>query len=159
MITRGIVERIVDRYTVKVRMPLLNRIRNNSGNVLSDDLNEAVICTLPKYDPNINTGDVVFVAFEDNDYGKPVVIGYLYRENMNETLGDIVLNTLNVNLSAHLTEDTTIGNVSSEDIANLQGTTGNIQKQLDELRNALDQVQTFMNYWGSQEEPEEKENP
>ena len=96
MITRGIVEKLLDRYTIKVRMPILNRMKQNSNSILSDDLNEAVVSVPPNFDPNINVGDVVFVAFEDNNFGKPVVIGYLYRSNMTPTYGDIILNSINV---------------------------------------------------------------
>lgn len=136
MITRGIVEKLLDRYTIKVRMPLLNRMKQNSNSILSDDLNEAVVSVLPNFDPNINVGDVVFVAFEDNNFGKPVVIGYLYRSNMTPTYGDIILNSINVKIAANLSADTTIGDVSSTNISYLKGVTSNIQGQLDSLKDS-----------------------
>ena len=136
MITRGIVEKLLDRYTIKVRMPLLNRIKQNSSSILSDDLNEAVVSVPPNFDPNINVGDVVFVAFEDNNFGKPVVIGYLYRSNMTPTYGDIILNSINVKIAANLSADTTIGDVSSTNISYLKGVTSNIQGQLDSLKDS-----------------------
>ena len=134
MITRGIVEKLLDRYTIKVRMPLLNRMKQNSSSILSDDLNEAVVSVPPNFDPNINVGDVVFVAFEDNNFGKPVVIGYLYRSNMTPTYGDIILNSINVKIAANLSADTTIGDVSSTNISYVKGVTSNIQGQLDLLK-------------------------
>ena len=136
MITRGIVEKLIDRYTIKVRMPLLNRMKQNSNSILSDDLNEAVVSVPPNFDPNINVGDVVFVAFEDNNFGKPVVIGYLYRSNMTPTYGDIILNSINVKIAANLSADTTIGDVSSTNISYLKGVTSNIQGQLDSLKDS-----------------------
>ena len=136
MITRGIVEKLLDRYTIKVRMPLLNRMKQNSSSILSDDLNEAVVSVPPNFDPNINVGDVVFVAFEDNNFGKPVVIGYLYRSNMTPTYGDIILNSINVKIAANLSADTTIGDVSSTNISYLKGVTSNIQGQLDSLKDS-----------------------
>ena len=136
MITRGIVEKLLDRYTIKVRMPLLNRMKQNSSSILSDDLNEAVVSVPPNFDPNINVGDVVFVAFEDNNFGKPVVIGYLYRSNMTPTYGDIILNSINVKIAANLSADTTIGDVSSTNISYLKGVTSNIQGQLNSLKDS-----------------------
>ena len=136
MITRGIVEKLLDRYTIKVRMPILNRMKQNSNSILSDDLNEAVVSVPPNFDPNINVGDVVFVAFEDNNFGKPVVIGYLYRSNMTPTDGDIILNSINVKIAANLSADTTIGDVSSTNISYLKGVTSNIQGQLDSLKDS-----------------------
>ena len=136
MITRGIVEKLLDRYTIKVRMPILNRMKQNSNSILSDDLNEAVVSVPPNFDPNINVGDVVFVAFEDNNFGKPVVIGYLYRSNMTPTYGDIILNSINVKIAANLSADTTIGDVSSTNISYLKGVTSNIQGQLDSLKDS-----------------------
>lgn len=136
MITRGIVEKLLDRYTIKVRMPLLNRMKQNSNSILSEDLNEAVVSVPPNFDPNINVGDVVFVAFEDNNFGKPVVIGYLYRSNMTPTYGDIILNSINVKIAANLSADTTIGDVSSTNISYLKGVTSNIQGQLNSLKDS-----------------------
>ena len=88
------------------------------------------------FDPNINVGDVVFVAFEDNNFGKPVVIGYLYRSNMTPNYGDIILNSINVKIAANLSADTTIGDVSSTNISYLKGVTSNIQGQLDSLKDS-----------------------
>lgn len=153
MITRGIVESLVDRYTVKVRMPLLNRMGGTASNVLSEDLNEAVICTLPQVAPNVNVGDVVFVAFEDNNFGKPVVIGYLYRENIGNSKPDMVINSLSVDLSAHLTEDTTIGDVTSEDIKHLKNTKNNLQLQIDELAATSKAIQDVIDYWKDNGDP------
>ena len=95
MITRGIVEKLLDRYTIKVRMPLLNRMKQNSNSILSDDLNEAVVSVPPNFDPNINVGDVVFVGFEDNDISYPVVLGYMMTTKESRVNKD-----LNVTLTA-----------------------------------------------------------
>ena len=67
MITRGIVEKILTPYLVKVRIPTLNRTKDSSIKTLSDELNDTPICTLNHYDPNLRVGDIVIVGFEDND--------------------------------------------------------------------------------------------
>ena len=92
---KTIVEKLLDRYTIKVRMPILNRMKQNSNSILSDDLNEAVVSVPPNFDPNINVGDVVFVGFEDNDVSYPVVLGYMMTTKESRVNKD-----LNVTLTA-----------------------------------------------------------
>ena len=122
MITKAIIEKVISDYEVKVRIPLLDSTTAFKQSVDIDGLSSATICISPKSRFIPAVGDVVFVAFEDNNFGKPVVIGYLYRENIGNSKPDMVINSLSVDLSAHLTEDTTIGDVTSEDIKHLKNT-------------------------------------
>lgn len=126
MITRGIIEEIVNRYTVKVRMPIFNGASFQNVRTKTEDLNDAKLCVAANYDPNIHIGDCVFVAFEDNNYGKPVVIGYLYKETRDQSFGDAQLHSLIVNTQTHLNYDTTIGEITPEDIEKLRGVKSNI---------------------------------
>lgn len=141
MITRGIIEQIVNAYTVKVRMPAINDMGRTGKNLLSDDLNDAKICTLSHVNPSLNIGDIVFVAFEDNDMGKPVVIGHLYRENMQNTYTDIQSNSLIVNLMCQLPEYTSIGEVTSKQIAYLKNVNYDLQSQIDRLTNIVNDLE------------------
>ena len=45
MITRGIVEKIIDQYSVKVRIPILDKVGASDAATPTDELNTAVICT------------------------------------------------------------------------------------------------------------------
>ena len=143
MITRGIVEKILTPYLVKVRIPTLNRTKDSSIKTLSDELNDTPICTLNHYDPNLRVGDVVIVGFEDNNTGKPIILGYLYRENAGEGLGDFELGSLKVKYDTTLSKDTTIGEVTPKEIECLTGLKGNIQKQIDLLKQATDAVNKY----------------
>lgn len=142
MIYRGIVEKIIDPYTVKVRVPLVHRTTATSQHVDLDSLPDAKICTLPNTHPNIQVGDIIVVAFENNDLSKPMIIGYLYKEVMSDTAITSKLNTLEVKFGTILSEDTTIGNVTPKDISNLYGTKENIQQQINQILNRLDMLES-----------------
>ena len=138
MITKGIVEKVIDQYSVKVRLPLYDGAKIGTICVDTDDLSNATICTVSGMIPALKVGDVVFVGFEDNDRGKPVVLGYLYNEFSSDSFVDLTLNSLRVNVDAKLPIDTSIGNVDSEEIQSLLGVRGNIQGQLDLISSQMD---------------------
>jgi hypothetical protein len=134
MFTRAIVDSVVDKYHIRVRIPLLDRVASTNVHTSSDDLNIATICTLPNCSPNIKPGDVVFVAFESTDVGKKaVVVGYLFREAMAQTYCDMVVDDLQVVGKCTLPYETSIGGVSQNELANLRGVRDNLQRQIDSL--------------------------
>lgn len=137
MITKGIVEQALDKFHFKIRIPIFDRISVSSLSTSTSNLNESLVCTLPNCDPNIQPGDVVFIGFEDNDYSRPVILGYLYRNSMTKTYCDLILNCLTVNLDVSLPQNTRIGDVSSSSIQCLQGVKENIQDRFDFLSHQI----------------------
>jgi len=137
MLTRGIVEKILTKYLIKVRIPTLDRSLSSSVKVNPDNLSDCPICTLSHYDPNLQVGDVVIVGFEDNTLGKPIILGYLYKQDMGNSYGNFDLNSLNVKLHSSLPKDTTIGEIKSSEIAFLKDVKGNIQGQLNSLNDKI----------------------
>lgn len=134
MITKAIVEKVIDNYNIRIRVPSLDRTYQSSVYTNNEDLNVAIVCTLPGCDPNIKVGDVVFVSLEDTEEDRAVILGYLYRTKKTETLCDMLLSKLNVADVAVLPEDTTIGNVSSFELQQLSGIRGNVQLQITQLQ-------------------------
>lgn len=134
MITKGIVEEI-NNYSVKVRMPTYDAIEGAKEATENKDLSYATICTLPNASNLVNKGDIVFVGFEDNDLGKPIILGHLFKQNKSDTYIDLDLRKLNVWSSTSLTKDTSIGDVKSTEIAYLKGLKSNIQEQINNLSN------------------------
>ena len=134
MITKAIVEKVIDNYNIRVRVPSLDRTYQSSVYTNNEDLNVAIVCTLPGCDPNIKVGDVVFVSLEETEEDRAVILGYLYRTKKTETLCDMLLSKLNVANVAVLPEDTTIGNVSSFELQQLSGIRGNVQLQITQLQ-------------------------
>lgn len=145
MITKAIVESIVDRYTIKVRIPRLDRIETTSMRTSTEYLNEAIVCTLPNYDPNIRIGDIVFVALDDQNEDEVIILGYLYREKRTETYADIILGDLNVKTRATLPRETFIGNIKPTEIACLQGANESLQAQITYLKTQVEQLTELTN--------------
>ena len=133
MIAKAIVEEVIDQYSIRVRIPSIDRTYQSSVHVNTSDLDVAVVCTLPGCDPNIKVGDIVIVA-SDSAEEDTIVLGHLYRTKKTETLCDMLLSKLNVANIAVLPEDTTIGNVSSFELQQLCGIRGNVQLQITQLQ-------------------------
>lgn len=134
MITKGIVEELKG-YQAKVRLPIYDGLANTKNATSNENLSYATVCVTTNLNNSLNVGDIVYVSFEDNDKGKPVILGQLYKEEMN-TLADIKLNSANinqltVNKNASLPQNTSIGSISSKEIAALSGIKDNIQNQID----------------------------
>lgn len=148
MVTRGIVEQVIDPYHIRVRLPLYDGAPFLTTSVPTSDLSVATVCTLPNTNPNIQVGDIVFVGLEDNDRKKPIVIGFLYRETQYTTEIDLKLSTITVDNLAKLSEDTSIGDVSPSDIKCLQGSTGNLQQQINLLSAEIDKLKEIVSNGG-----------
>lgn len=143
MIAKAIVEEVIDKYNIRVRIPSIDRTYQSNVRVESSDLDIAVICTLPGCDPNIKVGDIVIVA-SDAAEEDTIVLGHLYRTKKTETLCDMLLSRLNVVNSSTLPTNTTIGNVSAFELQQLSGVTGNIQQQLNYLAEQLVTLQKMI---------------
>lgn len=137
MITKGIVEEVLSQYKVKVRLPIFDGVKSNKNEVL----NSATICTLPSIDNVVTVGDIVFVGFEDNDLGKPIVIGQLFSSKSNNTKSDLKLNTLYTESITKLSSSTWIGAITPKEINSLYGVRDFIQNQLDELNSRLKKLE------------------
>ena len=141
MITRGMIEEVISPYEVRVRIPTLDRSPKSSISTSKENLNIATICTLPNCYVNLQVGDVVFVAFEDNSYNNVVVLGHLSREVNYDTYADVNFNDLNVIATAHLPSQTTIGDVTEFEIHSLIGTKDNLQGQIDLLKQQVAELE------------------
>lgn len=143
MIAKAIVEEVLDKYSIRVRIPSIDRTYQSSVHVDSNDLDVAVICTLPGCDPNIKVGDIVIVASDDAEEDT-IILGHLYRTKKTETLCDMLLSKLNVANVATLPEDTTIGNVSSFELQQLTGIRANVQLQITQLQEQVALLQQMI---------------
>lgn len=118
-----------NRYIV--RIPLLNSIEGAKHSTPNSELSEAAVASLPATSNILHPGDCVYVGFENNDLGSPVIIGHLFTETLNNSPIDIELRKLTFDKStvseAHLPKNTTIGNVSANNIKALEGCNLNIK--------------------------------
>lgn len=78
MIQKGIVEQLINQYTVKVRVPKYDKLLSTPDGVKTEDLSNAIICNLPGTKIAYSVGDIVLVDYENGELGRPVVLGMLY---------------------------------------------------------------------------------
>lgn len=138
MLTKGIVEEVLSTHAVKVRIPLLDGIKDQPLATDSEDLTIATVCTFPNCCMNPSVGDIVFVAFEDNTLYKAVVLGFLSSDMLTKAYSDFKLNSLEVLGTTNLSSSTRIGEVKSNELQCLSGVRDNIQKQIDLLTTKIE---------------------
>lgn len=148
MITRAYITEVITSKKVRVRIPIYDRVEKAGLSVSNDDLSIATICTPPNMVYNPQVGDVVFVGFEDNDMGKPVVVGYLLSASQRSDLETTETSApevdalfLSVSKNATLPYNTNIGSVTPEDIKALENTSGNLQAQIDALSSRIEALE------------------
>ena len=144
MITRAIIQQCVSPFTYKVRIPIFDRIEEASHHTANENLLTAVASVNKGCNDQFQVGDIVFIAFENNDLGQPVIIGHLYRENiLKDKLGPI-LNARNliVDGNTSLSTSTKIGEIDYQKLYYLKNVTGDIQNLLDSTSTATEDVKT-----------------
>lgn len=103
MIQKAIIESVLDDYTVKIRIPKYDKTYLDGMSY--KDLSTGIICSMPGTNVIYSKGDVVLVGFENDEIGKPVILGLLYTEQNTESSVQVlgVDETLN-NVEETLTE-------------------------------------------------------
>lgn len=154
--TRAIIESKVDNYHYKIRIPLLNKLSSSIGATPTSELATATLSVLPGNSPSFKTGDIVYVAFEEGDTSKPVILGSLLNDAAYRVASDIHTNSLIVDVNAELPADTQIGQVSADSISYLQGLSLNAQIEFEhnnsqhaEFSEELNTFQTSINTFSS----------
>lgn len=145
MIARGIVEKIYEPNKVAVRIPVFDKSSTSNSRTPTDQLGVASICVLPNCIPNVRVGDLVYVGFENNDVSSPVIIGYMYIDKDYLTKQGLSANSLVVDSSAILPEQTTIGNVTAQEIQCLSGMNTNIQAQILYILEEIEKINNKIN--------------
>ena len=126
MITRAIIEEKITEYSYRVRIPIFDRVKADPSSVPTNFLNIAVASFPKGVLKNLQVGDIVFVGFENNDAGSPVILGHLYRESLNSLDTFIESTTLNITNQATLPENTSIGDITYQQLYYLNNVSRNI---------------------------------
>lgn len=134
---KGIIEKVESRYLYRVRIPVYHKVENTPGAVETEDLPTAPVCTLPGLDLIYRVGDVVWIGFENDEIGLPVILGILYRQDDVISTSDIHCDSIEVLSNAKLPIATTIGNVGNgiQTIPNLIDRVDTLQEQVETLSN------------------------
>lgn len=143
MITRGIIEEVVDSYTARVRIPTVDRIATSTIHTASNNLRQAIVSALPGIVLHLSVGDVVIVDIPDHSSSSGTILGYLYRPEVKDFKCDALFDTLSVQSVSSLPQDTTIGEVTSSELHCLRGVSSNIQKQLDDMLERIKRLETY----------------
>lgn len=133
MITKAIVEQIINKNSVKIRIPILDKVVDASTGISIENCQIATECVLPNFYYNFNVGDIVFVDFEENNMDTPVILGYLTNTSNQFTDGSLF--SINVENDTTLPSNTSIGIVSKEELECIETTTNNIQNDIDSINN------------------------
>ena len=81
MITKAYIQEVVSPQLVRLRIPLYHKPSGVNGALSNDLLPYACLNTISGVTINPAVGDVVIVAFEEDDLYKPIVMGYLQVAN------------------------------------------------------------------------------
>ena len=137
MITKGIIEEIVSQYEIIVRIPILDSVSEFSESTSNANLSTAIVCVQPKFKFIPEVGDIVILGFEDNDKGKPIILGCLFKESGNTSQVNTEVQDLVVNGTAKLNKQTIIGDVTYSQLEYLLGLNENINAALTDLDKRL----------------------
>lgn len=142
MVTKGIVEKVLSKYYARVRIPIYDGVEDSQGSTNNVNLSSAIVCSLPNSIVTLAKDDIVYVTFEDDDIGKPVIIGWLQKGTGNNSEVGLTLSTLTTKSTTFLDKQTYIGNIQPFEIQKLENVRDNIQGQIDLANSNIDDVKT-----------------
>ena len=140
MITKAYIQEVLSPHSVKVRIPILNKIEDVNGATPNSELPTAAICTLPNMITDAHAGDIVIVGFEENSTSKPIVLGHLSTHRESNSLTDIKTNNLEVKGDTILGGHTQIGDVTPENIECLKYQKDNINIKFQTIDTSIAKI-------------------
>lgn len=125
-------ELVVDNK-FKIYVPIFCRAGESKDNPLGLSTMYATLCYNPGAENGYRVGDVVYISFENNQVGEPVIIGKLFLNTTQESTNTTYLigDELNISNNAKLPISTLIGNRSGSDIDGLF-------RRVDDAENRID---------------------
>ena len=142
MVTKGIVEKVLSKYYARVRIPIYDGVEDSQGSTNNVNLSSAIVCSLPNSIVTLAKDDIGYVTFEDDDIGKPIIIGWLQKGTGNNSEVGLTLSTLTTKSTTFLNKQTYIGDIQPFEIQKLENVRDNIQGQIDLANSNIDDVKT-----------------
>jgi len=105
MLCKGIVDKVIDAYSARVRIPIYHQIESSPFATPEKDLPIAAICVMPGVEMALKRGDIVFVDFEMDLLEHPIIIGCLSRQD-SKSSSNIKAQSLSVEVNCELPDDT-----------------------------------------------------
>ena len=137
---RAIIEQRIDNYHYRVRIPLINKFSSSVGATPSNELAIATVAASPGSSPYYESGDIVYIDYEETDTNKPVIVGSLYNDLSSNINSDSKVDSLTVGVNVNLPKDTQIGDISASNLQQLRGLTNNVQNAIDRLNDNTNKI-------------------
>jgi hypothetical protein len=139
MLTKGIILSVdLQENTCLVRIPIFE----TAGNIYKNEAT-AIICIPPGIYNGLKADDVVIIGFEDNNSGKPIILGKLYlgvTSEVNSSNGSGVFSTLKISDTLEIPVNTKINYSKNEaKIYNEDSVLNNINS-LNDIINAINSL-------------------
>lgn len=146
MITRALIQECISPFMYKVRIPIFDRIEEATHHTSNENLLTAVASINKGCNNQFQVGDIVFIAFENNDLESPVIIGHLYREALLDDKLGPVINAKNLNITGNttLSTSTQIGDINYQKLFYLKQVNQDIQTSLNSITSDIDILQNNM---------------
>ena len=140
MIVKGLINSNLGNSSYSVRIPTLDKVEAASLN--NQSLRTAEVSSPLNCGSQYLSNDSVYIEFENRDSSKPVILGSSTLTS--DSVSDYKFNSLVVNNKSSLSEDTTIGEVSPEEISCLKETKSNIKEQFNSLDKNFSTIDIFI---------------
>lgn len=140
---RAFVEEVVSPHKVKVRIPIINKIEGVNGATPVDELYYSCVCTPPGMTEDIVAGDVVILGFEENDYARPILLGFLSMDNdMQQSHTDMCCGDLVAKGTVSFGDQVQIGNLNYANLETLIGQKDNIKDTFATISTDIENLKT-----------------
>ena len=119
MLQKAYVEEVIYKYSYRIRVPVLHKIKNAPGCTPTEELPIATLAVTPGNIPHILKDSVVYVDFESDDDSLPVILGVLlssFEESSKDSKSSSNIVNLEVSNVCSLPKETNIGDVTSYQI-------------------------------------------
>ena len=137
MLQLGIVKEILlDENKLIVRIPILEYTGDR------EVLMKSPICHQPGNTYGYKVEDVVLIGFINDDYNCPIVIGKMFTEKETNPTNGLAGNSLNIDGSTVLGENTKIGQITYDDIYVTVKQFKEVAPDIDRLTRSIENVAT-----------------
>lgn len=137
MIYTGIINSKVSSGEYKVRIPELNKVAGAIGATPDSELYTARVSTSCGIWTDFKSGDKVFIAFLTFGSGSPVILGLQFNDVAKGRFSSAHFTDLEVSVNSKLPQDTSIGEVTSENIRCLINLNENIASKFTQIDETL----------------------
>ncbi len=105
----------------KIYIPIFRRAGESKDSKLSASIMYATLLYTPGSENGYRVGDIVYISFENNQMGNPIILGKLFLNTTQDVpnTASIIGDNLNISGKATLPKDTKIGEVTGNEIEKL----------------------------------------